>query len=158
VLLQHGGYSTLGINTCIMVVPALIAWQAFAILERVPWRREPWFRASLVTGSSLLWLLTLVYGVSLLVSNYGSDLSYPDPDMANEITFHPLTLAGALLLSMGAAWLERSWQTAPDFALGLLLGELAVLVTVVLNCLVLLLGGEDDWQTLALLVFVAHLP
>src|SRR5262249_58496483 len=46
VLLQHGGYSTLGINTCIMVVPALIAWQAFAILERVPWRREPWFRAS----------------------------------------------------------------------------------------------------------------
>ncbi len=39
-----------------------------------------------------------------------------------------------------------------------MVGELAVLATSLLNCLVLLWGGQEDWHSLVLLVFVAHLP
>ena len=43
------------------------------------------------------------------------------------LTFHPLTLAGALLLAVLAAWAERRLENAPEFPLGLLVGEVAVL-------------------------------
>jgi hypothetical protein len=57
-----------------------------------------------------------------------------------------------------AAWVERRLENAPEFSLGLLIGETSVLATAFLICLVLLWGGEEDWHALALLVFVVHLP
>jgi len=59
---------------------------------------------------------------------------------------------------VAAAWLEHRLENAPEFPLGLLVGETAVLATTFLNCLVLMWGGQEDWHALALVVFVAHLP
>lgn len=158
VLLQHGGFTTLGVNSCVLVLPALLTWHLFAGLQRLPWLHRPWFRAALVAVSSLAWLLSLVYSVALLVTNRFGPLEALDTARADAITFHPLTLAVAVLLAAGAAWAERRLEHAVEFPLGLFLGEVSVLVTLLLNCLVLLWGGEEDWHTLALLTFVAHLP
>ena len=46
----------------------------------------------------------------------------------------------------------------PAFGLGFLLGAGASAASVALNFLVLLIGGKDDWQTLAKLVLIAHVP
>jgi cobalt/nickel transport system permease protein len=46
----------------------------------------------------------------------------------------------------------------PEFAIGLFVGQVAVLATVALNCLVLAWGGEERWDDLARLVFLTHLP
>jgi cobalt/nickel transport system permease protein len=163
--LAHGGFTTIGINSCILVLPALLAWQLFAILHRVPWLRQPWFCAALVAVGALMWVLGLIYSVTLLCTNRLTELETLDIGFrlvqltsANTVTFHPLTLAGAALLAAGAAWLEHRLENAPEFSLGLLVGELTVLVTALLNCLVLLCGSQEDWHVLALLVFVAHLP
>jgi cobalt/nickel transport system permease protein len=85
-LIGHGGFQTLGINSCIMVLPALLAWQMFTVLLHVPFLKGQWF------------------------------------------------------------------------AIGLLIGISATLATVVLNSLVLAWGGIADWQSLAQLVLLAHLP
>ncbi|MBP3955876.1 cobalt transporter CbiM [Gemmata sp. G18] len=82
-LLQHGGYSTLGINACIVGIPALIAGALYPVLRRL---------------------------------------------------------------------------RVPAFVRGVLLGGGAVAGAVVLNFLVLLLGGKDDWERLAQLVLLAHIP
>ncbi len=82
-LLAHGGLDTLGLNTCIIAVPAVAAAAAHPLLRRV--------------------------GV-------------------------------------------------PAFARGVLLGGGAVAGAAVLNYLVLLFGGQEDWTTLARLVLVAHVP
>ena len=82
-LLAHGGLSTLGINACIVAIPAVAAGLLFPLLRR----------------------------------------------------------AGL-----------------PPFLLGCLLGAGAAAGSVVLNFLVLLLGGKEDWATLAKLVLVAHIP
>jgi cobalt/nickel transport system permease protein len=74
------------------------------------------------------------------------------------MTFHPLTLLAALLVAVSGVWAERRLGNAAEFPLGLLIGELTVLLTVALNCLVLLAGGEQNWQTPALILLVAHLP
>ena len=82
-LLQHGGLTTLGINACIVGVPALAAGAAYPVLRRL---------------------------------------------------------------------------RVPAFARGVLLGGGAVAGAVVLNFLVLFFGGKEDWQTLAKLVLLAHVP
>ncbi len=82
-LLQHGGLTTIGINACIVSVPALAAGALYPLLRRV--------------------------GV-------------------------------------------------PAFARGVLLGGGAVAGAVTLNFLALLFGGKEDWQVLAKLVLLAHVP
>ena len=46
----------------------------------------------------------------------------------------------------------------PPFVRGAILGSGAAGASVALNFLVLLAGGKDDWDTLARLVLLAHLP
>jgi ABC-type Co2+ transport system permease subunit len=157
-LIGHGGFTTLGVNSCVMVLPALLAWLVFDGLRRLPWVKRPWFRTTLVTASVLVWTLSLVYSLALLSSNRLGPLPALDTTRADQLTFHPATLSAALLLAVAAASLERRLGNAPEFALGLLVGEVAVLATAFLNFAVLLWGGGEDWHTLALLTFVAHLP
>jgi cobalt/nickel transport system permease protein len=181
-LIGHGGFSTLGVNSCVMVLPALLAWQLFTCLQRVPWIRQPWFRSGLVAASTLAWCLSLIYGLTLLA--VGSPLEValhrayellPHPvaylpaipttehQWAAFLAFHPITLTAALILAVLAAWGERRLENAPEFPIGLLVGEVAVLATAALNCLVLAQGhlpegDQETWETLAQVVFLAHLP
>ncbi len=157
-LMGHGGYTTVGINSCVMVLPALLAWQLFAVLRRLPWVRRRWFRSTLVAASALVWTLSLVYSVTLLVSNRAANLDRVQFGEANALTCHPLTLLGAAALALLAAATERRLENAPEFPVGLLVGEVSVLATVFLNCLVLTWGGAEDWHTIALINLVAHLP
>jgi hypothetical protein len=106
--------------------------------------------------------MCLLYSVVLVSTNPLSTLDPYNPQLnpawANAIAFHPLTIAVVFIIAAGAAWAEHRLENAPEFPLGLLVGETAVLATILLNCLVLLWGGQEDWHTLALLLFVAHLP
>jgi cobalt/nickel transport system permease protein len=157
-LLGHGGFTTIGINSCVMALPALLSWQLFRVLHRLPWLRRPWFRAVLVGFSGFVWTLSLLYSVVLLGTNRLTEQDALDLTGANAVAFHPLAIACAAIVAGAAAWLEHRLENAPEFPLGLLVGETAVLTTALLNCLVLLWGGQEDWHALALLVFVAHLP
>ncbi|HLJ92594.1 MAG TPA: CbiM family transporter [Gemmataceae bacterium] len=51
-LLGHGGFLTLGVNSCVMVLPALMAWQLFALLGCLPLLRQRWFTIGLLIGST----------------------------------------------------------------------------------------------------------
>jgi cobalt/nickel transport system permease protein len=157
-LFGHGGFTALGVNSCVMTLPALLAWLLFAGLRRVPWVRRPAFRAALVAVSTLVFSLSLVYSVALLASHGFSQSDTLDLAAANRVLLHPASLIGAGVLAVLAVWGERRLQNAAEFPLGLLVGETAVLVTVLLNCLALLWGGQGNYRTLALLTFVIHLP
>jgi cobalt/nickel transport system permease protein len=141
ILFQHGGYTTIGINSCVMTLPALLSWQLFALLQRVPWVRKPWFRMVLVTLSTVAWILSSIYGVALLVSNDWTEKADPNMALANRLTLHPAILFTAVVVGLLAAWWERRLENAPEFPLGLLIGETAVLATIGLHSLVLAWGG-----------------
>jgi len=157
-LLGHGGFTTIGINCCVMAVPAVLSWQLFQVLQRLPWLGRPWFRGLLVGACAFTWTTSLLYSVVLLFTNRLTELDTLDLAIATAVAFHPLSLAVAACVAVAAAWLEHVLENAPEFPLGLLVGEFAVLGTALLNCLVLSWGGQEDWHALALLVFVAHLP
>lgn len=158
-LLGHGGFFCLGVNACVQVAPALGAWLLFRGLHRVPCIARPWCRGVLVAFSSFLAILSVVYGVVLLKSNVLHSLKDFDPSEANHVTGHPLTIGISLGLSLIAAWLERHMENAPEFPLGFLVGELTVLATSLLNCGVLVLGGDDTYLIgPPLMLLVIHLP
>ncbi len=156
-LFQHGGFTTLGINTCIMLLPALFSFYLFRGMHAVPWCRRRWFRSALVVFSVVLWTQSLIYSVTLLRTNTFGATSLDLGD-ANAMLIHPWTWAGAGLLALVIALVERRLETAPEFPMGLLIGELAVIATLGLSCFVLLAGGAAYWQTPALIWIVAHLP
>jgi cobalt/nickel transport system permease protein len=157
-LFQHGGFTTLGINTCIMAIPALLSYYLFHGLHRVPWWRHRWFRSALVAFSVLLWTQSLVYSVTLLRTNNFGAVTTLNLDDANANLWQPWTWAVAGVLALAVVIIERRLETAPEFPLGLLIGELAVLATLGLNCFVLVEGGAAYWQTPALIWVIAHLP
>src|SRR5262245_4457732 len=131
---DHGGYLTLGVNVCVMALPALAAGLLFRLLYR-PGRRRPRLSGVLVGVSALAWTLSLVFSVALLATNRPGSRHDLDPAPALRLAFHPLMLAAALVVALLAARAERRLAAAPEFALGLLLGELAVLLTLALNAL-----------------------
>jgi cobalt/nickel transport system permease protein len=165
----HGGFAALGVNACVMGLPALAAGALFGGLHRLPWLRRPWFRASLVAAGAVVWLLSLVFGVALLCTNpltaavrpnvgFGFHLNLPDLGPAWRATLHPVTLVGAVVLAGLAVWAERRLGAAPEFPVGFLLGVFGVLATAALYGLVLLLGGLDRFDTVVEVAFLAHLP
>jgi hypothetical protein len=119
---------------------------------------QHWFRATLVVISSLTLILSSVYAVGLLVGNWGTNVRDPDLSFANHFAFHPATLLAATLVACLAAWVEHRAQNAAEFPVGLLIGELSVLLTLLFNALFLILGGQANWHSLVLLTFLIHLP
>src|SRR5260370_6370141 len=65
VLLQHGGLTTLGVNTCVMVLPALLAWQLFAGWQRLG--QEPNFTLGLFVGFAAVLATVLLLCLTLFL-------------------------------------------------------------------------------------------
>jgi cobalt/nickel transport system permease protein len=55
-LLGHGGFWTIGVNACVMALPALLAGWMFALLLRLPGMRMP--------GSAFLWMAGCLIGMT----------------------------------------------------------------------------------------------
>jgi ABC-type Co2+ transport system permease subunit len=154
----HGGLQTLGVNTCVLGVPAILAWGLLRASHRLPWLKHPWCRWQIVMVSAAGWIFSLIFSVSLLWTNSHWRLEALTFDAAWAATTMPLVMLAVVGIAVAAAWIERRLENSPEFALGLLLGELAVLLTVGLNCAVLLAGGEQYWPLPPLVLLVAHLP
>ncbi len=157
-LIGHGGWTTLGINTVILSIPALCIGFLFPLGVR-------WLRHSSATFHGLLagvavggWLLSVFAGVEMLLRQWQPGFDLYTFDWRDSFTLSPIGLTGVSLVSLVVMLWYRRRPGPPNFPLGLLLGELGVLLTVILNFLVLLLGGIEDWQTLAVVVLLVHLP
>lgn len=158
ILIAHGGFSTLGVNSCVMVIPALLVGALFRQLSRFSRTERPLFRSGLVGLTSALWLLCSVLSVSLLISNPLKSQGPLRLESALEVTFHPGTLGLIAIVTIWALWAERRWMGSSELPLGLLLGVVSVLLSVVLNALVLFFGGVASWNALVIAVLIVHLP
>src|SRR2546430_9024879 len=66
VLLAHGGYLVIGVNSCVMTLPALGAWLLFVALWRTPCKHHVWFRGLLVAVSTVALALGTIFSLRLL--------------------------------------------------------------------------------------------
>ncbi|HZY90247.1 MAG TPA: energy-coupling factor ABC transporter permease, partial [Gemmataceae bacterium] len=158
VLLGHGGFTTVGVNACVMALPALLAGWLFAGLKRVSWLRHRGARAAVVAAGVAALLLGLIFGAVVVATNPPARWAAADVGFAWRVISAPPVVACVAVVALAVAWTERRLDSAPEFALGLLVGVTTVLLTLALNALVLLWGGAEDWHGIVLVVFAAHLP
>jgi cobalt/nickel transport system permease protein len=68
-LLGHGGYTTIGVNTVVMAVPAMVAWVMFrALTGPTPIKPKRATPAGLVVGASAVVLTAALYASVLIVA------------------------------------------------------------------------------------------
>lgn len=154
----HGGILAVGVNSCVMTLPALAVWGLFRLMNRIAWLRHPWFRTFLVAGAGIIWTMSLFASVALLYANLKYETELLSFQPANELWLSPWMWAAAALVAVLLVAVERRLEAAPEFPLGLLLGELGVLLTLSLNFGVLILGGETYWAMPPLVLAIAHVP
>jgi len=154
----HGGLTTLGINTVVVGVPALLAGAIVPHVINTTWLKNPVFRFSLV---STLAFVGLTLGV-LAAQSIWLKVRSLDSEFFQNLEFlwilNPFVLLGTLLFAVILATLERRIERDPLFPLGVLLGGSVAGLTVGLNCLVLSFGAVEQARALGALVIIAHLP
>ena len=112
----------------------------------------------MVSVSAFVFLVLASASVELLIAQQRGELKLFALEWDQMATLRPIWLSVWGVVALVFGWLEREWENSPTFPLGLLIGVMVASLTVVANFVVLLLGGEDDWRTLAVLVLMAHLP
>lgn len=157
ILFRHGGLTTLGVNCCVQLIPAWSAWGLFVLLQRLPWSTR-WFRYVLVGGCASLWAASLVYGIALISTNAILDLQEIDLTDANGILLHPVAILAIVAFGCVVALWEPGLEHQPEFPLGLFVGLFSVALTIVLHSIVLVLGGNENWRSIALISFLGHVP
>jgi cobalt/nickel transport system permease protein len=127
-LFSHGGFLAVGVNSFVMTLPALLAGCSFPLLVRVSSGARSWLPSALVGFSAAAWVLSLVFSAGLvyvrMTASSGAVFWQTAVDHALSITIHPATLLAAGLVSAVAVWGERKLKNAPEFAIGLVVGEL----------------------------------
>jgi cobalt/nickel transport system permease protein len=156
VLLGHGGFTAIGVNTCIMALPALGAAWLFGVLRAGT--RWSSIRFGLVVVGVVLWFECAIFSVALFWLSLSTSLNAIAWAGATAAVLNPVALTTAVLLGAVGALVERRLRHASEFPAGLLAGMAAVLATLALNAAVLLWGGAEDWHSIVLLLFVAHMP
>jgi cobalt/nickel transport system permease protein len=157
-LLGHGGFYAIGVNSCVMTIPALLSGGMFSLLRRVAWLRHRWFRTGLVAVVLVSWAGLGIFVVRLLLTNPRQNWSNPDPTLALQTMLYPPVALAILLIGGIGALIERRVETTPNMILGFFIGVTGVMTTLLLNAFVLIVGGAEDWKSIVVLVFLAHVP
>jgi cobalt/nickel transport system permease protein len=136
-LLGHGGFYTLGINTCVMALPALLAGWMFAVLQRLPWIRRKnrtliWASGCVIGMTAVL--ATLVLNATVLL--WGGAEDFHQIVWLVFIAHLPIVVLEGVVLGFTVSFLARvkpemlgmSSETAPSSLPALLLAIFTVLL------------------------------
>lgn len=109
-LLFHGGFTTLGVNACVMVLPAVWASVAFAFIRRAGWLGFPtarWIAGFALGGLTVLATVVL----NALVLSFGGPESWPA--LVNVVVAAHLPIVGVEALIM-AATISFLYKVKPE--------------------------------------------
>lgn len=155
-LFGHGGWTSLGINGCVITIPAILANVVFQRLYQSQWLQNRWGRLALVT-----FICATVISLSLLalamLRHQVQEETHFQWEYASWLLDWPWLL-GILLVALGCGFAERRLQESPEFTLGLLIGILAVSLTLTLHAGVLAFGTERDFSSIIAVSILAHTP
>ncbi len=74
VMFNHGGISTLGVNTVIMGLPAIAAYHLFKLREKVSRKRELWTKILAFASGAFALLLSATLFAAIAISTISPDL------------------------------------------------------------------------------------
>lgn len=158
VLIGHGGFLAFGVNTCVMALPALLCAGLYILLKRIPALQRPAGRGIVVAICAAIWSWTALCWIDAALADHRGELSDWLAHPGQWLTLQPWTILTVGALSIAISLFERRMENAPDFPIGLLIGELTVLLTIAFNALVLRLALPSQAASTIAVLFAAYLP
>lgn len=158
-LFGHGGKLSLGVNICILAIPAMLAGIAFSPLQRffaaIPFA----LRWLIVTVAIAVWMAAVTTTVQMIVWKFQTyePREWLDDPQLMWIATVPVGMAIVTASGILAYAVLRN-QRGHAFAAGLFLGGACGMLTVLGNALAVHFGGIDGVRVAAPVTFLANLP
>lgn len=158
-LFGHGGKLSLGVNICILAIPAMLAGWAFGPLLRLLAAIPPSARCLIATLVIALWIMALVTTVQIILWKLTSREPRDWLDDPSRMWIASIPVMMAIVLTSGfAAWGVMRKQQGHAFSAGLILGGVCGMLTVLGNAIAVHFGGIDGVRVAAPVTFLANLP
>jgi cobalt/nickel transport system permease protein len=106
ILLAHGGISTIGINACVMELPALLSWLVFGVVKRASWFRRPlgrWLVGFGLGGVSVL----ITAALNAMVLWLGGADNWPELASFAFLAHLPIVVVEAFIMAATINFLAR---------------------------------------------------
>lgn len=158
VLFGHGGFLTLGLNLCVMTIPAMLAGWLLSTLLRLFPQQKKWPLFFLGFTFHLVSLLFLAGVILMLIQSFQGKDYLTEPSQWFRQLAGPKWLVPILLTSVLLAFVTTQKSSGRIFSLGFFVGEFTVLFSLLLNCLVMILGGLPDLASILLISLLIHIP
>jgi cobalt/nickel transport system permease protein len=112
VLFGHGGLTSLGVNSCVMALPAVAAGWLFSLVQRIPWIRVPQARSVLAGLSMAIGVLTVLMTILLhcAVLLKGGQLPPVNGAVEREAEWLGITARETGVISVEAAPAANGWR------------------------------------------------
>ena len=158
-LFGHGGKLSLGVNICILAIPAMLAGVSFPPLLRMFAAIPPILRIGIAALAISIWLAAIVTTAQIIVWKLKewNPRDWLDDASLMWVASVPVVMV-IVLASAIAAWGVMRKQRGHAFAAGLILGGACGMLTVLGNALAVHFGGIDGVRVAAPVTFLANLP
>jgi len=157
-LFGHGGPTALGVNICVLSLPALAAGYGYPLLRRATFRGTGALLAASAWLAAVTWFVVAAAATEAVVRTLRGERRFEVREMVDWWAFSPPAVAAAAVAAAVGVALLRRVDHGRSFACGVVIGLAACLMTVLLNAGALALGGQEDWRALVGAVLVAHMP
>jgi cobalt/nickel transport system permease protein len=157
-IFAHGGKLALGVNLCVLALPAVFAGWWFCRLRNVITKNKV-LSSLAVCVCIYLWFLAIITAIQIVVWRWHRN----NPKVwIDEPSFlwigEPIVLVMLLSVTILSFYLLTRKKHTETFSAGFILGGTTAALTVMLNLLILIFGGLDETRVSAPIVLLSHIP
>jgi len=157
-LFAHGGFLSLGLNICVMTIPALLICPFAKIIQKPLLMGIPIIQLSLCFLIIITSIFATIAGVLMLAWQLkNGEIS----EVVNHVFLFLASapsIFGFIITSMVVTWLLFKSRNGLLFALGFFIGLLGVLFTILLHTLTMLVCAVPNMEPIIFITCMIHLP
>ena len=157
-LFAHGGFLSLGLNICVMTIPALLMNPFAKIIQKPLIQGKPFTQLIICFFLISASIFAVTAGILMLAWQF----KYGEK---SEIIKHvllfltsPLSIVGFMIISMVTTWIFFKSRNGMMFALGFFIGLLGVLFTILLHTSIMLVCAVPNLEPIIFITCMIHLP
>ena len=157
-LFAHGGLLSLGLNICVMTLPALMISPFAKIIQKPLLLGKPPIQLSIC----FIIIITSIFAVTAGVLMLAWQLKYDEKsEIVNQVVLFlvsPISILGFTITSIIVSWILFKSRNGMLFAMGFFIGLLGVLFTIFLHTFTMLVCAVPNMEPIIFITCMIHLP
>lgn len=157
-LFAHGGFLSLGLNICVMTIPALLINPFAKIIQKPLLMGKPIIQLSICFFIILTSIFASIAGVLMLIWQLKSVEKSEIVKQVFLFLASAPSIVGLIITSTIITWILFKSRNGMLFALGFFIGLLGVLFTIFLHTVTMLVCAVPNMEPIIFITCMIHLP